>query len=126
MNALTIKNLSKHFDGVRAVDDLSLSFEKGRVTALVGPNGSGKTTLMHLLSGVTPFDSGEVVVGTTAFSHIAPYDISSLGITRTFQSVQLFEQISVLDNILVVLTERSVWASLFFRISWAFSYWYII
>ncbi len=115
MNILEVKNLVKQFDGVHAVDHLSLAIEEGKVTALVGPNGSGKTTLMHLLSGVMSFDSGEVVVGSEAFSHIAPYEIATLGITRTFQSVRLFEQMSVLDNILLVLTTRSVWASLWER-----------
>lgn len=115
MNALEIKNLVKRFDGVHAVDHLSLAVEQGKVTAFVGPNGSGKTTLMHLLSGVVQCDGGEIWVGGVRSLQIAPYNIASLGITRTFQSVRLFNQMSVLDNILVVLTERGVWASLFER-----------
>jgi len=115
MNALEVKNLVKRFDGVHAVDHLSLAIEQGRVTAFVGPNGSGKTTLMHLLSGVFAFDGGQVSIDNVALSNIAPNDIATLGITRTFQSVRLFNQMSVLDNILVVLTERGVWASLFER-----------
>ena len=113
--ALETKNLSKAFDGVHAVDGLSLSFAKGQVTALVGPNGSGKTTLIILISGVAGFDSGEVLVAGASFAKIKAFDIATLGITRTFQAVRLFEQISVLDNILVVLTERGVFASLFER-----------
>ena len=115
MIALEIKNLRKAFDGVHAVDGLSLGFAKGEVTALVGPNGSGKTTLINLISGVAEFDMGEVVVGTASYEKVRPHDIATLGITRTFQAVRLFEQITVLDNILVVLTERGVFASLFER-----------
>src|SRR3989338_4956785 len=115
MLALSTKNLSKHFDGVKAVDNLSLIFERGQVTALVGPNGSGKTTLINLISGVTDFDSGEVLLAGVAFNKVRAYDITTLGMTRTFQAVRLFEQITVLDNILVVLTERGVFASLFER-----------
>src|SRR3989344_6764 len=115
MIALEVKNLRKAFDGVHAVDGLSLSFAKGQVTALVGPNGSGKTTLINLISGVAEFDSGEVLVGGAAFTKIKAFDVATLGITRTFQAVRLFEQISVFDNVLVVLTERGVFASLFER-----------
>ena len=115
MVALSTKNLSKHFDGVKAVDNLSLIFERGQVTALVGPNGSGKTTLINLISGVTDFDSGEVLLAGVAFNKVRAYDITTLVMTRTFQAVRLFEQITVLDNILVVLTERGVFASLFER-----------
>jgi len=113
MTNLSINNLSKHFDGIKAVDTLSLSFEKGKITALIGPNGSGKSTLINLLTGYIPFDKGAVALGHTSLSKIAPYDIVDLGITRTFQDVKLFEQMSVLDNVLVVLTERNVWSSLF-------------
>lgn len=115
MSTISTKNLTKHFDGVKAVDNLSLSFGEGKVTALVGPNGSGKTTLMHLLSGVTAFDRGAVVMGNVELNKVKPWEISTYGITRTFQSVRLFEQMSVLDNILVVLTERGVFAALFER-----------
>ena len=113
MSTLSIKSLSKHFDGIKAVDGLSLSFEKGKITALIGPNGSGKSTLINLLTGYTQFDKGLVVLGKTELSKIQPYDIAGLEITRTFQDVKLFEQMSVLDNVLVVLTERNVWSSLF-------------
>jgi len=114
MSILEIKNLYKHFDGIKAVDHLSLSFETGKITGLIGPNGSGKSTLINLLTGVIPFDSGMILISeTTKLLKIEPFDIASYGITRTFQDVRLFEQMSVIDNILVVLTERSVWSSVF-------------
>ncbi len=114
MSILEIKNLYKHFDGIKAVDHLSLSFEAGKITGLIGPNGSGKSTLINLLTGVIPFDSGMIVISeTTKLLKIEPFDIASYNITRTFQDVRLFEQMPVIDNMLVVLTERSVWNSVF-------------
>jgi len=111
---LETRHLYKHFDGVKAVDRLSLSFEKGKITSLIGPNGSGKSTLINLLTGFIPFDAGEVViVGKETLRRVKPYEIKEYGITRTFQDVRLFEQMPVLDNVLVVLTERNVWGALF-------------
>jgi branched-chain amino acid transport system ATP-binding protein len=114
MIVLETKNLVKRFEGVQAVDHLSVAIERGAITGIIGPNGSGKTTLINLLSGMFPIDSGEVVIdGAQKFTHITPHQISFYGITRTFQNVRLFEQMTVFDNILVVLTERSVFNSLF-------------
>jgi len=115
MTTLQTNNISKHFEGVRAVDDLSITIEKGKITSIIGPNGSGKTTLVNLLSGMIPFDKGTVVVGDTKLTHIKPHDVPTYGITRTFQDVRLFEQMTVLDNILVVLTERNLWSAIFER-----------
>lgn len=114
MSTLEVKTLSKHFDGIKAVDHLSVSFEAGKITGLIGPNGSGKSTLINLLTGFVPYDSGLLIIGqTTKLSTVKPYGVASLGITRTFQDIKLFEQMPVLDNVLVVLTERNVWGALF-------------
>lgn len=114
MSALEIKNLYKHFDGIKAVDHLTLSFESGKITGLIGPNGSGKSTLINLLTGIVPYDFGMLVISdTTKLLEIKPYNVSSYGITRTFQDVRLFEQMPVIDNMLVVLTERGVWSSIY-------------
>ncbi len=110
---LETRELTKAFGGVHAVDELSISIGRGRITGLVGPNGSGKTTLINLLSGVLPIDRGTVAIGTgREFSKLKPYHVAAYGITRTFQEVRLFEQIPVLDNVLVVLTPKNVVASL--------------
>lgn len=114
MPTLSIKNLEKHFSGLKAVDDLSLSFESGKVTSLVGPNGSGKSTLINTITGMHKMDSGFVYIGEkTKVSKMKRYDIAGFGMTRTFQDVHLFEQMTVLDNILIVLTERHFLGSLF-------------
>lgn len=114
MKILKTKNLTKHFGGVYAVNKLSLEIEKGQIIGIIGPNGSGKTTFINLLSGVLEIDEGEVIINETGkFTKILPHQISFYGITRTFQNVRLFEQMTVLDNILVVITERNVFSSIF-------------
>lgn len=115
MPILSTKNLVKHFDGVQAVNKLSLNFESGKITGIIGPNGSGKSTLVNLLTGLISPDRGEIVVSGQMLTKIVPHSVPFLGITRTFQDVKLFEQMPVLDNILVVLTERSIWSALFER-----------
>src|SRR3989344_3754485 len=114
MSTLSTNKITKHFDGVYAVDGLSLSFEPGKVTSLIGPNGSGKSTLINTITGIHQIDGGMVLVGRdTVLSKIRRYDVPTYEITRTFQDVRLFEQMTVLDNILVVLTERNTTEALF-------------
>jgi len=114
MKILETKNLMKQFNRVHAVDRLSIGIEKGEITGIIGPNGSGKTTLINLLSGVLEIDGGEVVIGEAEkMTRILPHQVSFYGITRTFQNGRLFEQMTVLDNVLVVVTKRNVFSSLF-------------
>lgn len=115
MTLLETKKLVKTFGGVHAVNHVDLSFGGGKITALVGPNGSGKTTLINTVTGMLPIDGGEVHIGHTVLERVAPSDIAAYGVTRTFQNVRLIGQISVLDNILLALTDRSVWRALFER-----------
>jgi branched-chain amino acid transport system ATP-binding protein len=113
---LATKQLVKKFGGVHAVDHVDAVFLGGTITALIGPNGSGKTTLINALTGMVPIDSGTVLVsGSVHLKHIEPSQVSTYGLTRTFQNARLIPQMSVLDNVLVVLTERNVWGALFER-----------
>ncbi len=113
--ALETEDISKHFGAVRAVDGLTLRIPIFGMTSIVGPNGSGKSTLINLLSGTLPLDGGLVLIEGEGFRVLHAHESANRGITRTFQEVRLFDQISVLDNILVVLTERKVLPSLFQR-----------
>lgn len=114
MPILATKNLEKRFEGVSAVDRLSLHFVPGQVTGLIGPNGSGKSTFINTLTGLHSMDGGQILVGEkTSLSKILPWEIPSYEMTRTFQDVRLFEQMTVLDNILLVLTERNVAGAFF-------------
>ncbi|MEK7390571.1 MAG: ABC transporter ATP-binding protein [Patescibacteria group bacterium] len=116
MPTLQTHNLLKQFDGVKALDHLSISIEKGKITGIIGPNGSGKSTLINTLTGLTPITGGTVVLdGKLKLTKIKSNVASTYGITRTFQDVRLFEQMPTLDNVLVALTERNVWSALFER-----------
>ena len=113
--ALETQAISKHFGAVRAVDELSLSIPRQGTTSIVGPNGSGKSTLVNLLSGVLPLDGGMVIIDGEGLRVVKAYETPDHGLTRTFQEVRLFDQITVWDNIMVVLTERRLFSSLFER-----------
>ncbi len=114
MSSLKLHNFNKHFYGVKAVNGLSLEFESGKIIGLVGPNGSGKSTLINLITGIIPKDSGILYVGDQfKTDKIRAMDMYDYKITRTFQNVRVFEQMSVLDNLLVVLTHRNALGALF-------------
>ncbi|MCY4653903.1 MAG: ATP-binding cassette domain-containing protein [Dehalococcoidia bacterium] len=113
--ALETEEISKRFGAVRAVDELSISIPRRGMTSIVGPNGSGKSTLVNLLSGTLPLDGGMVIIDGTGLRVVHAHETPEHGLTRTFQEVRLFDQISVLDNIIVVLTKRRVFPSLFER-----------
>ena len=113
--ALETEKISKHFAAVTAVDQLSISVLRGKITSIVGPNGSGKSTLVNLLSGVLPLDGGIVVIDGARFSVVRAHETPVHGITRTFQEVRLFDQITVWDNIMVVLTQRSLFPAILER-----------
>ena len=113
--ALQTEDVSKRFGAVYAVDHLSISIPRRGMTSVVGPNGSGKSTLINLLSGVLPLDGGLVIIDGDGLRVVHAYETPEHGITRTFQEVRLFDQISVWDNIMVALTERSLFGALFER-----------
>ncbi len=113
--ALETDAISKHFGAVRAVDELSLSIPREGTTSIVGPNGSGKSTLVNLLSGTLPLDGGMVIIDGVGLRIVKPYETPEHGLTRTFQEVRLFDQLSVWDNIMVVLTERRLLPALLER-----------
>ena len=107
--------VSKRFGAVRAVDGLSISIPAGKITSIAGPNGSGKSTLINLLTGVLPIDGGMVIVNGVGLKVVRAHEMPEHGVTRTFQEVRLFDQISAWDNIMVVLTERRPFPAMFER-----------
>lgn len=119
--ALETKGLLKQFASVKAINHLTIAVPRGGITSIVGPNGSGKSTLINMLSGTLPIDEGMVVLDGTALRVIKPYDSPSHGVTRTFQEVRLFNQMSLWDNMLVVLTKRNVLGALLERAGTAHS-----
>ncbi len=87
------------FGGLTAVNELSIQVKKGEIFGLIGPNGAGKTTIFNLLTGVYEPTSGDVVINGTRVNGMRPYEISRLGVSRTFQNIRLFPSMSVLENV---------------------------
>lgn len=103
---LKVEHLCLDFDGLKAVNDVSLTVEKGTVTALIGPNGAGKTTLFNLIAGVYTPKSGDVYLEGKKITGKKTYEICNEGIARTYQVIKLFSAMSVLDNVLVGMHSR--------------------
>jgi branched-chain amino acid transport system ATP-binding protein len=98
---LDVQGLSKHFDGVRALQDLEFSLEKGEIRGIIGPNGSGKSTFFNLVSGIYRPDKGKLLFDGEDITHAEPHEIASRGIARTFQLLRLFGEMSVLQNLMI-------------------------
>lgn len=96
---LDIKDISMKFGGLTAVDKFSFQIKKGELAGLIGPNGAGKTTVFNMLTGVYSPTSGEIVLNNQSLKGLKPYQISHRGVTRTFQNIRLFKNLSVMDNI---------------------------
>lgn len=98
---LEIKNLSKTFDGIKAVADFSLSVSQKKITSLIGPNGAGKTTVFNLITGFLSPDGGEVILKGHSILNKSPYRIARKGITRTFQNLRLFKKLTAFENVMM-------------------------
>ena len=98
---LAVVGMVKSFGGVRAVDHVSLTVNGGEVVGLIGPNGSGKTTMINMISGIYRADAGQVTLGGIDITRAASHDIAASGIARTFQNINLVDEMTVLDNVAV-------------------------
>jgi branched-chain amino acid transport system ATP-binding protein len=96
---LEVRNVTKRFGGLAAVEDVTCRVAKGGVTAIIGPNGAGKTTFFNCISGVAPATSGQVLFGGIDVTRRPVHVITALGIARTFQNIRLFRSMSALDNV---------------------------
>jgi branched-chain amino acid transport system ATP-binding protein len=104
---LDVNNISIQFGGLKAVDSFSLRLNKGELGGLIGPNGAGKTTVFNLLTGVYRPSSGSIHLEGQATLGKKPYQLSHMGMARTFQNIRLFKELSVIDNILLGQTHRT-------------------
>jgi branched-chain amino acid transport system ATP-binding protein len=98
---LQLKDVTKRFGGLTAVDRFSCTIEEGEIVGLIGPNGAGKTTVFNLITGSLPADEGEITFRTEPITRLRPDQVCHRGIGRSFQIVKPFGNISVLDNVLI-------------------------
>ena len=112
MAMLDVKNLSISFGGLKAVDDFSITIEKGQLYGLIGPNGAGKTTIFNLLTGVYKPDGGRIMLDGKDITGHKAIQINQAGIARTFQNIRLFKELSVLDNVKVGLHNHHKYSTL--------------
>ncbi len=98
---INARQVTKTFGGLTAVNGVDLQVKYGQTKALIGPNGAGKSTLLNLLTGMFSVTSGDISIGGVTMAGRSCYEVSSLGLARTFQTVQLFENMTVLENVMV-------------------------
>jgi ABC-type branched-subunit amino acid transport system ATPase component len=106
MALLEVRDLTKRFLGVTAVDAVDLAVERGELVSLIGPNGSGKTTLFNCVTGYLAADGGRVLFRGRDVTNAPPHRVARLGVARTFQQVSVFPRLSALDNLLVFLQQH--------------------
>lgn len=104
---LEIKNVSKNFGGLQAINRLSFKVETGQIFSIIGPNGAGKTTAINLITGMYTTASGEIYFNGRKIYKKSPYQIAHMGIARTFQNVQVFHNMTVRENVMVGLHTKS-------------------
>jgi branched-chain amino acid transport system permease protein len=112
---LEVSAVSKHFAGLKALEQVSLDVKVGEIVGLIGPNGAGKTTLLNVISGMYTATSGEIRMGGSRITHLKPHEIARQGIARTFQNTRLFRELTVRQNVEVaasVSSERGIGSAL--------------
>jgi branched-chain amino acid transport system ATP-binding protein len=97
---LELQRLSKSFGGLRCIEELDLHVDEGEIVSVIGPNGAGKTTLFNLITGVYRPDEGDIVFDGTSLLGLQPHEITARGIARTFQSLRLFLNMTVKENVM--------------------------
>jgi ABC-type branched-subunit amino acid transport system ATPase component len=103
---LRLDKVQRHFGGVRAVDGVSLEVEQGSIQGLIGPNGAGKTTLVNVITGYVPFQSGHAWLQADEVTGLPAHRIAALGVSRTFQNIRLFKDLTALENVVVGMHTR--------------------
>jgi ABC-type branched-subunit amino acid transport system ATPase component len=105
MIGLRLEHVTKHFGGLKAVQDVTCEFRPGEIVGLIGPNGAGKTTLFNLITGVHRPTSGRIVAGERDIVGLPPHRIARLGIGRTFQQTRIFHHLRVFENVMLARPE---------------------
>jgi branched-chain amino acid transport system ATP-binding protein len=111
-DALDVRALTVSFGGLHAVDQVSFSVAPGQVAGLIGPNGAGKTTTIDALCGFVPYREGVVTLAGTSIDRLKPHERARAGLVRTFQSIELFDDLTLRENLLVAATPSRWWGAL--------------
>jgi branched-chain amino acid transport system ATP-binding protein len=98
---LEVRDISMHFGGIKAIEEISLRVKEGIIMSIIGPNGAGKTTFFNCLTGLAKPAKGTILFSDTDITRLAAHDIARLGISRTFQNIRLFREMSVIENVMV-------------------------
>lgn len=120
MNLLETQAITKTFGGLCAVSKVDFHVESKEIIGLIGPNGAGKSTFFNLITGLDEATSGEVRMGGQKINGLKPFEIAYMGVARTFQNIRLFNNLSVLENVMIAMHSRSragIWAAVL-RPSW--------
>ena len=100
-NVIEFKDVGLNFGGVKALDGISFEVKEGSLFSIIGPNGAGKTSVFNCINGIYRPTSGEIKIFDKSIKDMKPDDIANMGVSRTFQNIELFENMTVLDNILI-------------------------
>jgi branched-chain amino acid transport system ATP-binding protein len=112
---LELRGISKSFGGLRVIDNLDLHVDEGEIVSVIGPNGAGKTTLFNLVTGVYRTDAGTILLDGASLLGLEPHEITNRGVARTFQTLRLFLNMTVKENVMAAAygrTKARVWQSL--------------
>jgi len=105
---LEVKKIYKSFGGIKALAGCDFAIRENEITALVGPNGAGKTTLFDIVSGLLPADSGQIFLNGKEITNLRPDEIANAGVSRTFQQVRLFKNLTILDHLIMAQDNQDV------------------
>lgn len=106
MYILEVRELTKHFGGIKAIEAVSFKAQEGAIISIIGPNGAGKTTMFNCLTGMTKPTGGSIHFMDREISKLPPHEVSELGLARTFQNIRLFSEMTVLENVMVAQHAR--------------------
>ncbi len=115
MSILSVQNVNKRFGGLKALDDVNLEVEEGTVHAIIGPNGAGKSTLLNCFIGKLEPDTGSVDFADQSLLGIKPHEINQLGVSRVFQTPEIFADLSLVDNVMIPAFAKRDGA---FKVNW--------
>jgi ABC-type branched-subunit amino acid transport system ATPase component len=104
---LELRGVAKHFGGLRVIDELDLHVDEGEIVSVIGPNGAGKTTLFNLVTGVYSPDAGEILLEGRSIVGLQPHEVNKRGVARTFQTLRLFLNMTVRENVMAVQYGRT-------------------